>query len=371
MGGYAAAESLSRNLGNKATVTVVEPRAKISFPPAFLWIALGWREPGKIQKDLKKLTRRKNIRLIPETVEKIDVKGRTVRTQSKEIQYDKLVIALGAELVPSQVPGLDNFGFNPYSLDGALKLKEKLQTFQGGTVIVGISQLPIKCPPAPYEFALLLEEKFRTEKKKADIIFFTPEPHPVPAAGSVIGKQIERLLSNHGIKYLPKTKIAGVDNEKTIFDGSLELKHDLLVAVPPHYCPRVVVDAGLTDSSGWVPVNPQTLMTKHDSVYAIGDVTAVETPHGHAPFLPKSGVLAQGQAETVANNISVAVTGKGQGALWDGIGACFLQVSKSESALLRGSFLSKPPRVEFHPPRRKWFLDMVKMEKEWLSGAGS
>ena len=101
--------------------------------------------------------------------------------------------------------------------------------------------------------------------------------------------------------------------------------------------------------------------------YAIGDVAAVETPHGHMPFLPKAGVFARGQAEVVANNIAVAITGKGERRAWDGIGECYLQVSKGESAFLRGSFLSRPPRLEFHPPRRKWQFERVKWEKFMMS----
>jgi len=152
-----------------------------------------------------------------------------------------------------------------------------------------------------------------------------------------------------------------------MFDDGGEIAFDLLFAVPPHKCPGPVVESGLSDASGWVPVNSHTLATKFEDVYAIGDVAAVETPHGHMPFLPKAGVFALGQAEVVANNIAVAITGKGERKAWDGTGECFLQVSKGESAFLRGSFLSRPPRLEFHPPRRKWQLERIKWEKFMMS----
>lgn len=367
MGGLATSESLSRQLGSRATVTVVEPRARVPFPPAFQWVAFGWRQPSKIEKDLKRLAKRKNVRFLAERVEKIDVKGRIVRTASQEIRYDKLVVSLGAELTPDEVPGLELFSHNFYSLDGALKLRDAIQNFNGVSIAVGISRLPIKCPPAPYELTLLLAEHLRKAKKNVEIQFFTPEPHPVPAAGGVIGKQIERLLTGRQIKYLPKKKIVKLEKDRAAFEDGTELRTDLSVIVPPHHPPEVVTESALTDSSGWIPVNPQNLATKYEDVYAIGDVTSIETAHGHAPFLPKSGTFAQGQAETVANNIAFSITGKGQAKLWDGQGACFLQTSKSECAFLRGSFLSNPPRLEFHPPRRKWYMDMVKMEKDWLS----
>lgn len=367
LGGLTASTILSRQLLSRGTVTIVEPQSKIPFPPAFEWLALGWRDQKQIQRDVKKIARRKNVRTIPERVEKIDVNGRSVKTQSQEIQFDKLVVALGAELALDDVPGLEAYSHIFYNLDGALKLRDAIEAFQGGNILVGVCGTPFKCPVAPYEFSLLLEEHVRRAKKNATIQLFTPEPHPVPAAGTVIGKQVERLLSSRGVKYLPKSKPSRIEKNKIVLDGGAELTYDLLVAVPPHRSPKVVVDAGLAQTSGWIPVNPQNLATKFEDVYAIGDVASVETPHGHTPFLPKAGVFAQGQAEVVANNIAVSITGKGHVRQWNGTGSCHLQVTKSESALLRGSFLSNPPRLEFHPPSRKWFLDKVKRERDWLA----
>ena len=366
MGGFTLSNLVSKRVGNSAVVTVVEPRERLPFAPAFQWLVFGWRQPETIQRDLTRLSKRKNVRIVNAKVEKIDLKGRTVKTPSQTIKYDKLVIALGAELAFDQVSGLEAYSHNAYSLEGALKLREAMINFNGGTIAMGISRLPIKCPPAPYELALLLEEHFRRAKKRIEIHFFTPEPHPVPAAGSVIGKQVERLLNQRGIKYLSKTKLAKVERDKVVFENGSELKYDILVTTPPHRVSQVARDAGLTDESGWIPVNPHSLATRHEDVFAIGDITSIETPHGHAPYLPKAGVFAQSQAEVVANNLAVSLTKKGEMKQWGGEGSCYLQVAKSESAFLKGSFLSNPPRLEFHPPRRKWFLEKLRLEKEWL-----
>jgi sulfide:quinone oxidoreductase len=366
MGGFTVSSLVSKQVASSAVVTVVEPRTLLPFPPAFQWLVFGWRQPEEIQRGPSGLSKRKNVRMVRGKVEGIDLKGRTVKTQSQTISYDKLVISLGAEFAFDQVPGLEAYSHNAYSIEGALKLREAVENFNGGTVAMGISQLPIKCPPAPYELALLLEEHFRRAKKTAEIHFFTPEPHPVPAAGSVIGKQVERLLNSRGIKYLPKTKLAKVNDDMVVFENGSELKYDILITTPPHRASQVVKDAGLTDDSGWIPVNPQNLATRHEDVFAIGDIASIETPHGHAPYLPKAGVFAQGQAEVVANNLAVSITKKGEMRNWGGEGSCYLQVTKSESAFLKGAFLSNPPRLEFHPPRRKWFLEKLRLEKEWL-----
>ncbi len=205
------------------------------------------------------------------------------------MHYDHLVISMGVDYSPGDIPGLEKHSHQFYDFDSAMKLRDALENLENGRLVIGISRLPIKCPVAPYGLALLLQDQFARAKKNVTIEFFTPEPHPAPAAGPVIGKQVERLLAAKGIAFRPNVKLSKVEKERIVFEGKTELPYDLLIVVPPHKCPSAVVEAGLTDSSGWVPVSPQTLATRFEKVYAIGDVTAIETPHAHVPFLPKSG----------------------------------------------------------------------------------
>ena len=365
VGGLTVAGELAQKARKQASITVVERKTSFQFPPSFPWVMMGWRQPRQVQRNLSSLAR-KRIKIIHENVRTIDTKAKRVETDTATLNYDYLVLALGAEYAPEQIPGFTEYAHHIYDLDSAVKFRDAVQNFQGGNIAIGVSKTPFKCPTAPYEVALLLEEHFRKEKKKSSIRFFTPEGQPVPAAGPVLGKQVEKMLVSRGIEYHPKKELAEVKQDRLLFKDKEEMNFDLLMAVPPHRCPKPVVDGGMTDTSGWVPVNPQMLATKFDNVYAIGDVTAIETPHGHMPFLPKAGVFAQGQGEVVANNLAYAITGKGERRAWDGTGNCHLGVSKAESAFLKGSFLSNPPRLEFHPPRRKWHLDKVAFEKKWM-----
>ncbi len=151
------------------------------------------------------------------------------------------------------------------------------------------------------------------------------------------------------------------------FDGGETLPYDLLFCVPPHRVPKPVAEAGLVDETGWVPVNPRTLETRVRDVYAVGDVTALPTSSGYVPFLPKAGVFAHGQAEVVAHNVAAAVKARGAKKEWDGRGSCFMEVSRGQSAFIRGRFLAEPrPEIEFHMPARTWHLQKVLFEKYWM-----
>ncbi len=365
VGGLVVASSLAKQAKKAASITVIERKAQFHFPPSFPWLMMGWREPRQVQRDLKPLEKR-GVKVINESVTGIDVSKKRVKAGSSELPYDHLVVALGAEYAPETIPGFEEYAHHIYDLEHAVKFRDAVENFKGGTLAVGVSRTPFKCPAAPYEAALLLEDHFRKTGKNVNIEFFTPEPNPVPATGAIIGKQVERLLASRGIHYHARKKLARVEKGRLVFDDKEEIRYDLLFAVPPHRPPGPVVDAGLTDSSGWVPVNPNTLATKFENVYALGDVASIETPHGHVPFLPKAGVFAHGQGEVLANNLAVLITGKGERKAWDGSGGCFLEVSKGESGFLKGNFLSNPPRLEFHPPRRKWHLEKVVFEKYWM-----
>jgi sulfide:quinone oxidoreductase len=364
MGGLEVS-SLLAEYAPKASITIVEQKKIFEFPPSFPLLVMGRREPGKVRRALG-VPKKRKVRLINDQVRSIETSSKTVKTGSEELHYDHLVISMGVDYSPGDVPGLEKHAHQFYDFESAMKLRDALANVESGKLVIGISRLPFKCPVAPYGLALLLQDHFARSKKNVTIEFFTPEPHPAPAAGPVIGKQIERLLAAKGIAYRPKAKLSKVEKDKVVFEGKTELAYDLLIVVPPHKCPSPVVEAGLTDSSGWVPVSPQTLATRFEKVYAIGDVTAIETPHAHVPFLPKAGSFALGQAEVVANNIAMSITGKGERKIWDGTGSCFLEVNRGESAMLRGEFLSNPPRLEFHPPRRKWQVEKTKLEEYWM-----
>ncbi len=368
IGGVSVASLLKEKLGDRVRVRLVERKRHFQFPPSYPWLMLGLRTPGAVQRDLGTL-KKKGIDVTHGEVASIDTNRKSVRTAEDDLAYDDLVIALGAEYAPETVPGFAEHAHHVYDLESALRFKEALEGFSGGTMAVGVARLPFKCPAAPYEVALLLDDLY-TKKRLRDKVkmeFFTPEGLPVPATGPEIGNQVAGLLAARGIAYHPKFKLTEIAARELRFEGGATLPYDLLFCVPPHRAPRPVVDAGLTDGSGWIPVDPATLQTRVPGVYAIGDVTALATPNGFVPFLPKAGVFAHGQAETVAHNLALAIKGRGKSKPWDGVGACFLETGNGQSAFVKGNFLATPkPAIDFHMPGKVWHAQKVLFERHWM-----
>jgi sulfide:quinone oxidoreductase len=368
VGGLATSNSLKEKLGSGVRVKLIERKANFQFPPSYPWLMLGMRKPEQVQKSLDGL-KKKGIEVVNDEVISIDTPNRRVRTKGDTFNFDYLVIALGAEYAPDLVPGFKEYAQHIYDLESAIRFKEAIGNFSGGTIAVGVSRTPFKCPAAPYETALLLDYYFKKKGlgDKTRIQFFTPEGLPLPSAGPDIGNGTAELMKSRGIDFRFKVKLKEVKSGKAFFDDGSTIPFDLLCAVPPHRCPQAVIDAGLVDQSGWIPVDPTTMQTKYEKIYAIGDVTSVPTPSGFVPYLPKAGVFAHRQAEVVAHNIAVETGGRGTKKAWDGGGACFLMTGGAQAAFVKGTWFSQPhPDVKYHAPSRVYYMQRVLFEKYWM-----
>src|SRR3989344_6349469 len=309
MGGLVAANELKKKSGKKARVILIDKNPNHIYAPSFLWLMLGKRQAEKIQKPLS-LLKRKGIEFINEEIIKINPESKLVKTQNQNLQYDYLIVSLGAELVPEKIPGLAESGYNLYALKGVEKLRDDLENFAGGKVAIVVSSLPFKCPAAPYEAAFLLNERFQERgiSGKTEINIYTPETLPLPSAGPDIGKAVAEMLAERKIGFNPETKLVSVNPQKrelqfSVQDGNGKTtSFDLLVFIPPHQGPKVMKDSGLGNEAGWIPVDKETLKTKYDTVFAIGDVIAATVASGKPR--PKAGVFAHYEAEVVAENIA-------------------------------------------------------------------
>jgi sulfide:quinone oxidoreductase len=303
----------------------------------------------------KEKVSQKGIEFINTEVNGIDVEQGIVRTERGEFAYDHLVIALGAELASEKVPGFDS-AFHMYTLEDAKKLRDVLSSFRGGLIRLVVSSTPFKCPPAPYEAAMLIEDYLRSKglRDKSDIQIFTPEPLPMPIAGPEVGNVVVSMLNQKGIGFHNNTKVSSIDgsSKEVVFENGIREKYDLLIAIPPHTSPKVVRESpGFAEASGWISVDPKNMQTKYDRVYAIGDVAAVKLPSGM--MLPKAATFAFGQAEIVASNIASSVLGT-ETRSWDGFGECFIETGAGNAGYGSGSFYSTPkPMINLQMPSKE------------------
>jgi sulfide:quinone oxidoreductase len=379
VGGQVVANELRRLLSNEHRVTIIERNGRHAFAPSFLWVMTGDRRPEQVTRDLRDLLH-PSVEVVEGHVRAIDLANRRVQLNGDGIAYDYLVVALGAELAPDAIPGLADAAHTFYTLEGAARLRTALDAVVGGSIAVVVSALPYKCPGAPHEAAMLIADFFRRRGRadKVSVHLFTPEPQPMPVAGPALGDAVRQMLEQRGIGFHPSHKLTAVrgDARALVFEGQSPVAYDLLVAIPPHRPPALVREAGLSNETGWIPVDRQTLATSHDRVFAIGDVTILPIPGRWTPdvplMLPKAGVFAHAEALVVARRIAAQIRGASPTDTFRGDGFCMLEAGEDLAGVAFGDFFHQPsPDVHVKPTGRPWHLGKVLFEKWWLSPWGA
>lgn len=367
-GGLVAARRLRRSLDAADRVVLIDRSPTFQFAPSFLWVLNGARRPEQISTDRRRL-RRDGIEVLQAEVLDFDLTQRKVKTSEAELSFDRLVIALGAELAPELLPGFADAAHDVYSLEGAVAAGEALRSFDGGRVAVLVSRTPYKCPAAPYETAFLTDALLRRRGVRGGtrIDIYTPEPFPMPTAGPVLGEALAGMLAERGITLHRETTVEHVDPAagELVLAGGGRAGYDLLLGVPPHRAPEVLRRSGLAADTGYLPVDRHTLATAAEGVFALGDATAV--PIAGGKFLPKAGVFAEHQADVVAKNIAAELSGRAPTARFDGKGACFVELGDHRAAFASGDFYAADaPAIDLHRPGRQWHLAKVAFEKYWV-----
>jgi sulfide:quinone oxidoreductase len=201
-------------------------------------------------------------------------------------------------------------------------------------VIIGVTSTPFKCPPAPSETALMLHDFLvaRGLREASEIALVMPLGAPIPPSPAA-SQALLAAFAERGIGWHPERLVSRLDRQRrvAVFADGEEMPFDLFLGVPVHRVPQVVAESGMC-ADGWIPVDPLTLETAYQDVYAVGDVTSVGTP--------KAGVFAEGQATVAARQIIARLRGTGSGASYDGRGICYLEVGHGMVAKVDVTFLA-------------------------------
>ncbi|MCG3227417.1 MAG: NAD(P)/FAD-dependent oxidoreductase [Candidatus Heimdallarchaeota archaeon] len=365
-GGLIVANKL-RKLAKVNDVLLVDKEKNHLFNPSLLWVMTGWRTKNQIQKPLSRL-QRKGIKFVNTLVENIDFKNQIIVTPDGDMPYDYLVIALGASTFPERMEGFSESAYNVFDLVGVEEIRDAVEDFDKGRIVVLVSSMPFKCPAAPYEAALLLSAHFTKKKRKnVEIEMVTPETIPMAVAGEEIGNMVVSLLQSRGISFKPQHQTTHIDptKKKITFSDEKTLSYDLLIGVPPHGPPEFLKDSPIVEEKGWVKVNPRTMETDLENVYALGDVTSIILPDGKP--LPKAGVFAHYQADVVAHNILAKMKNKSDKKEFTGKGSCFIELGDGRAGYASGNFYTEPtPKVNLKKPSRWWHWQKVLFEKVWF-----
>lgn len=367
-GGIATAYRLKQRLGNNVEVILVDRRPYFMVGFRKSWALIGESPLEVGQKPIDSLIRL-GVDVRRATVEAIHPQERAATVDGEKIQADALVVALGAELNPSAVPGFAEHAYNVYDPDDIPRAEKALNEFKGGRLVIGIFGAPYKCPPAPLEMAMLIQEKFRKSGVQATIEVFTPQPVTLPILSQASCDSVDSRLAENGIQTYGHHKALSIEPDEVVFEKR-RIGFDLLLGVPPHRAPAVVRESGLTGESGWIDINPRTGATSFEDVFAVGDTTQIIMANKKP--LPKAGLFAEMMGETVAERLADVFEGKEPTAEFSGEGGCYFEVGNGEAMMIKGNFLTETaPAVELTESSKEYYDEKVKFETDrWAKWFG-
>jgi sulfide:quinone oxidoreductase len=348
--GTMLANKLVKALPPDASITVVDKDDDHDYQPGYLFIPFGTSTPERVRRSRKAQLSHK-VELVTDRIVSVDPVGRTVALQSRTLSYDWLIIATGTTPRPDMTEGLTDdriwrkSAFDFYTMEGSIALAQALKDFRGGKLLVHVTEMPIKCPVAPLEFAFLADDYFRHRRMRhlVDITYVTPLDGAFTKP--VASKRLGGLLKDRSIRLATDFAIERVDAEKKAivgYDGR-ELPFDLLVTVPTNMGAQFVMDSGLGDDLGFVPVDKKTLAsTTYEGLFAVGDASNIPTS--------KAGSVAHFAADIFAENFAEAYAGKPMTHAFDGHANCFIESGRHKAMLLDFNYDTEPLTGVFPAP---------------------
>ncbi len=366
MGGTILGNNLARRLApelrsGKVQLTMLSASDKHMYQPGLLYLCLGRMTPDELYRDQASLLE-PGIDFKVDPVETFELDQNRVKTKSgATVGYDILVIATGSRAVPEMIPGLAENAETFYTEASALKMFKRLQSFQGGRVVIAVG-VPHKCPMAPLEITFMLHDYFKDRgiRDKVQLHYTYPvgRVHSLENVAKWAAPEMDRL----GITYETLFNMKEVDGANKVVkseEGS-EAKYDLLITIPAHKGMEVI-EKNKLGAGGFIPTNKtQLLMEGRKNVYVIGDTTNIP--------ISKAGSTVHYQCETLGENIAAIVKLGAPVREHDGKVFCFIEVGKDRATYAQFNYTTppdpKPPTKAVH-----WFK-MAYNKLYWTTARG-
>jgi sulfide:quinone oxidoreductase len=349
--GLELATRLRELLADDVYVTLLDQNESFAFGFSKLDVLFGHRATADVQLHYRDISRA-GVEFRCERVTSIDPSTRRVTTDAGSYDADILAVTLGADYDPAATPGFEEGGFEYYSFAGAERLRDELRGFESGRIVIGILGQPFKCPPAPFEGALLLHDHFVEGGMRGDVDIRVvgPMKAPVPITPEM-SQAFLAALGARDIEYLPEQLVVELDPDERAarLAGGGSIPYDLFIGIPVHRAPEVVAASGLAVDD-WVPVDRANMATRFPGVYAIGDVAAMG--------IAKAGVFAEAAARVVAEDIAARLRGGQPPPPYDGVGNCYIEFGRGMVGKVEANFLGGPkPTARLVGPSRELAVD--------------
>ena len=323
-------------------ITIVDQFKTHYYQPGFLFIPFGIYNKEDVIKPKADFIPA-GVNMVFSAIDRVEGEANKVHLEGgKVLNYDFLIVATGTKIYPEETPGLQDklwykeiFDF--YTVEGAVALQKFFKGWEGGKLVMAITELPYKCPVAPLEFVFLADAYF-TEIgicDKVDITYVTPMSGAFTKP--IATKMLSELLEEKNIKVIPDFYIERVDNDekKLVSYDELEIPFDVLTVVPVNMGDEMIERSGLGDDMNFVPTDKETLQSKqYENIFVLGDASNIPTS--------KAGSVAHFASEILFENLMSAIEGRPLKAKFDGHANCYIETGHGKGALIDFNYDTEP-----------------------------
>jgi sulfide dehydrogenase [flavocytochrome c] flavoprotein chain len=308
-GGFAGAAVAKylRILDADIQVTLIEPKSQYITCPASNWLFADLLSLNDLTQNYQALTADYGVTVIQAAVESIEPQQRKLRLNNKQsLDYDRLVLATGIDFHWDNLAGYSEAStlLFPHAWQAGkqtLLLQQQMQAMaDGGLVVISVPKEPYRCPPGPYERASMMAYWLKQRKPKSKVLILD--------AKTAFSKQ--KLFEAGWARHFGFGTANSLIEWQSIADNPLlrldeknatlhtdfgdKIKAQVLNIIPPQQAGLLARQTGLTDSSGWCPVNAESgLSALIENIYVIGD-------SAHYAPIPKSAFAANSEAKACA-----------------------------------------------------------------------
>ncbi|WP_456391528.1 NAD(P)/FAD-dependent oxidoreductase [Nitratifractor sp.] len=290
-------------------ITVVDRHDYSLERPALPEVAIEGKSVEKVHIELPPVLRRHDAAWVQGEVTRIDPRERKVILDNgSELPYDYLLIAAGAVKDYDAIPGYREYGYSVCDDTEALRLHERLKSFEYGRIVTGAARsefgtqvdaprLNAPCEGPIGEVMFMLDHELRKKgtRNQSSITVFSPSEIFFEDVGEKSREPVAQIMKERDISLYTNKVLKSIGPESVTFEDGSEFPCDLAIVIPPYAAPKFVAESGLGDDKGWIPTDRSMKHLDYDEIYAVGDLNALSQP--------KLGHIAIHQADVAVSAI--------------------------------------------------------------------
>lgn len=342
-----ASRLLRKNQSLKGKIAIIDPAEYHYYQPLWTLVGAGVSSLKSSRKDMKSVMP-EGVQWIKNAVSSFQPENNSIILgDNSVVSYEFLVVAPGLQINWSSIKGLkENIGKNGvcsnYSPDYVRETWRQISKFKQGNAIFTHPNTPIKCGGAPMKIMYLAEDYFRKHniRSNANVIYKTPKDALFDVGK--YNKELEKIVEERDIIVDYNYNLVEIDGDKK--EATFEhiktndrktIDYEMLHVTPPMGPLRVLKESTLSDSDGWVDVNPTTLQHKsYSNIFGLGDASNAPTS--------KTGAAIRKQAPIVVNNLLQVMDNEMLTHHYDGYTSCPIVTGYNKLILAEFDYNKKP-----------------------------